>query len=306
MSWAEQVIVISKRVARISFKNVLCATDFSPSSSTAVAYAVAIARRYRSKLYVAHVIPPDIYKSVPPEAMPEAVKQTHVQAQQDLECLSHRDEMEHINHELLLRDGQVSTVLLELLDKYKIDLLVIGTRGHTGLDRLLLGSVAEEMFRQAKCPVLIVPSHASQDSAARIGIIVYPTDFSQISLAAAPYAFSLAKRYRAQLILLNVVQNPTAQSTEDFARLRKPIETQLHELLPADYRPNREPQVEVEFGPPAEGIARAASQANAGLIILGMTPAKAAVAHLPEGIIYKVVRTAACPVLTIRGVSHGP
>lgn len=180
MSWAEQVTVISKRVARISFKNVLCATDFSPSSS---AYVVAIARRYRSKLYVAHVIPPDIYKSVPPEAMPEAVKQTHVQAQQDLESLSHRDEMEHINHELLLRDGQVSTVLLELLDKYKVDLIAIGTRGHTGLDRLLLGSVAEEMFRQAKCPVLIVPSHASQDSAARI---VYPTDFSQISLTAAP------------------------------------------------------------------------------------------------------------------------
>ena len=213
--------MISKRVARISFKNVLCATDFSPSSSTVVAYAVAIASRYRSKLYVAHVIPPDIYKSVPPEAMPEAVKQTHVQAQQDLESLSHRDEMEHINHELLLRDGQVSTVLLELLDKYKVDLLAIGTRGHTGLDRLLLGSVAEEMFRQAKCPVLIVPSHASQDSAARIGIIVYPTDFSQISLAAAPYALSLAKRYRAQLNPTQCCREPKSPVHRGFRPLAK-------------------------------------------------------------------------------------
>src|SRR5579872_2927571 len=70
--------------AHISLRSVLAATDFSAHSVSVLTYAAAIARRYRSKLYVVHVIPTDVYKAVPTEAMDEALKQTRAYAQDSL------------------------------------------------------------------------------------------------------------------------------------------------------------------------------------------------------------------------------
>lgn len=286
---------------KIALARILCATDFSAHSVSVLAHAAAIARRYRSKLYLAHVIPTDVYRSVPGELMAEALKQTRGYAQDAmrnqlvLECLN------NVPNEPVIREGSVAAELLKLADELKAGVLVIGTRVHHGLERLLQGSVAEEVFRQAPCPVLVVPPAVGEQSGIPIRTVLFPTSFSQNSLRASPYALSLARRHRARLILLHVLPEKPDASESDLVESRAAGEERLRKLLPAKGGPALAPLFYVEFGPVAERIVRVAVENNADLIVLGIVTAGIAATHLGEGEAYRVVGASPCPVLTIRG-----
>jgi len=286
---------------KIQLREVLCASDFSEHSVSVLAHAGAIARRYRSQLYVAHVIPTDVYRSVPAEVLGEALKQTRGYVQDAMRNQLAMDFLQRVPHEAVIREGTVASELLKLADELKAALLVIGTRAHHGLERLLEGSVAEEVFRQAPCPVLIVPPAAGEQSGIPIRTVLFPASFSENSLRAAPYAFSLAQKHRARLILLHVSPGNASCSQEDLIRLRKAGEELLRVLVPAKGGPSGEPLIYVEFGAVAERIFRVAVENHADLIVLGIATAGAAAAHLAEGDAYKIVGAAPCPVLTIRG-----
>jgi len=285
---------------KIQLREILCATDFSTHSVSVLAHAAAIARRYRSKLYVVHIIPTDVYRSVPAEVMGEALKQTKGYVQDAIRNQLALEFLQSVPNETVIKEGSVASEMLKLADELKAALLVIGTRAHHGLERLLEGSVAEEVFRQAPCPVLVVPPAAEEQSGIPIRTILFPTSFSENSLRAAPYAFSLARRHRARLILLHVSLEEVSSSQEDLIRLRKTCEERLRALVPAKGGPSIEPSFYVEFGPVAERIVRVAVENNADLIALGIATAGASAAHLAEGDAYKVVGAAPCPVLTIR------
>jgi len=286
---------------KIVLREVICATDFSAHSVSVLAHAAAIAHRYRSRLYLVHVIPTDVYRSVPAEVMTEATKQTKgyvqdaMRSQLALECL------QNVPSEPVIREGSVAPEVIKLADELKAGLLVIGTRAHHGLDRLLQGSVAEEVFRQAPCPVLVVPPAAEEQSGMPIRTILFPTSFSQNSLRAAPYAFSLARRHRARLILLHVSLESASSTEGDLVSSRAAGEERLRTLLPAKGGPTLEPLLYVEFGPVAERIVRVAVENHADLIVLGIATTGAAATHLAEGDAYRIVGAAPCPVLTIRG-----
>jgi len=286
---------------KILLREILCATDFSAHSQSVLAHAAVIARRYRSKLHVVHVIPTDVYRSVPAEVMGEALKQTKGYVQDAMRNQLALEFLQRVPNEAVVREGSVTSELLKLADELKAALLVIGTRAHHGLERLLEGSVAEEVFRQAPCPVLVVPPAAGEQSGIPIRTVLFPTSFSENSLRAAPYAFSLARRHRARLILLHVSLEGTSSSEEDLVRLRAAGEERLRALLPAKGGPSNEPSFYVEFGPVAERIVRVAVENRADLVVLGIATARAAAAHLAEGDAYKIVGAAPCPVLTIRG-----
>ena len=286
---------------KILLREILCATDFSVHSVSVLAHAAAIARRYRSKLSVVHVIPTDVYRSVPAELMGEALKQTKGYVQDAMRNQLALEFLQGVLNEGVIREGQVAPELLKLADELKTGLLVIGTRGHQGLERLLEGSVAEEVFRQAPCPVLVVPPAAGEQSGLPIQTVLFPTSFSENSLRAAPYAFSLARRHRARLILLHVSPEGVSSSRKKLVRLREAGEERLRALVPTKDGPNSEVLFYVEFGPVAERIVRVAVENGADLIVLGIARAGASAAHLAEGDAYKVVGAAPCPVLTIRG-----
>lgn len=158
---------------------------------------------------------------------------------------------------------------------------------------MLLGSVAEKVFRLAPCPVLNVPLRGGER--ARVARILYPTDFSQQSLQAAPHAFSLAHHYRAKLILLHVVEDAALHSVADLTRRRWLVENRLTKLVLGKAELELKPELAVEFGDPAQRVLRVAAEWQAGLIVLGVRCAKATTAHLTEGTAYKVVRQAPCP-----------
>jgi nucleotide-binding universal stress UspA family protein len=284
---------------RISLERVLFATDFSLSSSEIVlSHASAIARRYRSKLYMAHVTPPELYKSVPHELLKEAVEKHREHVRHEMAHLIRSGGLRKLRHQTILEEGDVADVLLRLVREHAIDLLVVGTRGHRGVKRMLLGSVAEKIYRQSPCPVLIVPPPAREQ--VRVSRILYPTDFSPHSLQAAPYAVSLANHHRAKLILLHVVEGVTLHSVADLNQRRRLVENRLKKLVLGNGELELKPELEVEFGDAAQKIYKVASQWQAGLIVLAVRLAKPASAHLTAGTAYKVVRRAPCPVLTVR------
>ena len=128
--------------------------------------------------------------------------------------------MEEIRHKTLIRKGDISKELSRIVDDERINLIVLGTHGRAGISKVLMGSVAEEIFRQATCPVLTVgPSVCGEpDVAVEMRTILYPTDFSSESLAAAPYAISMAQEHQARLYLLHVTDDPVDRVMEGSLR----------------------------------------------------------------------------------------
>ena len=139
---------------RIALKNILFATDFSPHSDVALPYALAIAHQYGAKVYGAHVVASEDYLFTAPDLWP-----AHLQHEDQLrqEVVARLDgQLRGVPHEALFGAGDVWTVLSRLIGEHSIDLLVVGTHGRTGARKLLMGSIAEKVFRQAACPVLSV------------------------------------------------------------------------------------------------------------------------------------------------------
>jgi nucleotide-binding universal stress UspA family protein len=298
----------AESTAHVSMRNILLATDFSHSSDAALAHAASIARRYDAKMFVAHVIRPDVYQLVPPEVTTITLEQTRRYAEQQMAGLLISGRLRDIPHQVLLGTGELWPVLSELLGQHEIDLIVVGTHGRTGVRKLLLGSAAEEIFRMASCPVLTVGPKVevpegnglAPDPLSRRRFL-YATDFTAHSERAAAYAVSLAQENQAHLTLLHVVQESAEVSEHNRARMVEFFHKRLRALLPDEAEMWCEPEIIVEFGEPADTILKVARETRAEVIALGVRRAGTFPGHLPPATAYKVVCQATCPVLTVRG-----
>ena len=288
---------------RVRLANILWTTDFSSASEAALLYAVSIARRYDSQVYLAHVIRPDAYQLVPPDALGATLAQTRRFAEQQMGELLVSGRLRGIPHQVLLGEGELWNVLSEFLQRHEIDLIAAGTHGRTGIRKLLLGSAAEEIFRLASCPVLTVGPRASKEVPAESELrhILYATDFTPAAERAAAFALSLAQEHQAHLTLLHVMRETIKASPQNAALLRAFFTRRLRDLVPADAELWCEPEPVVESGSPAEAILTTASDRRADLIVLGVRRTANFPGHLPPATAYKVVCQAHCPVLTVRG-----
>lgn len=289
--------------SRVRLSNILCATDFSSSSEAALLYAASIARRYNSQIYMAHVIRPDAYQLVPPEAAGAALEQTRRYAEHQMASLMVSGRLRDIPHQVLLGEGELWGVLSDMLTKHDVDLVVAGTHGRTGVRKLLLGSVAEEIFRLASCPVLTVGPKVSREVPVETDLrhILYATDFTPTAERAAAYALSLAQEHQAHLTLLHIVRETPETTPQNAALLQAYFAKRLRELVPADADLWCEPECLVEFGSPADAILKVADKQQADLIVMGVRRSASFPGHLPPATAYKVVCLAHCPVLTVRG-----
>lgn len=281
--------------ARFAFRSILFATDLSAAAEKALPYALEIARRQGSMLYVAHAIVPAAYPYAPAAAWPTLEAQEQQFRDQAKQRLEQR--LDGIAHEIEFRPGKVLDVLRETVQSKQIDLLVIGTHGRTGVEKVVLGSVAEAIFRESACPVLIVGPRSNTPSAstAELSRILYATDFSAESLVAAPYAISLGREHRAQLILLNCL--------EEGGDARMMIRT-LRELVPFGADLRVEPICIAEQGPHGQKIPEVCEALGADLLVLGSALEKDSQTkqvHFHRSALYKIITQATCPVLTVRG-----
>lgn len=292
---------------RITLSNILFSTDFSPYSDAALPYAVAIAHQYGAKIYGAHVAASEDYLFTAPDLWP-----THLQQDTQLEQEAKtrlEAQLRGVQHEALFGVGDVWEVISRLISKHDVDLLVVGTHGRTGARKLLMGSIAEKIFRQAACPVLSVGPSVSCQSAGEVQFrnILVATNFGKESLASLRYAFSLAEEAQATLTLLHVIEQPAA-GIIDLEALTASVMRRLQELVPPEAEDWRHVECMVEFSQlfalPAQRILELARDRTADLIILGVRPthrAMSTVTHLAQTTAQHIVAHATCPVLTVRG-----
>ncbi|HTR68221.1 MAG TPA: universal stress protein [Terriglobales bacterium] len=297
----------------ITFRNILLATDFSEASEHALQYAAAVTDLNHSQLFVLHAVPPEARGPVPLDPLPKSIDHDYSNARLNLDRAVFAEPLQHLRHEEILERGPVAEVVSNAIQENKIDLLVLGTHGRTGLKKLVMGSVAEELFRSAPCPVLTVGPSATRGT--QIRKVLFATDFGPSSEHALPYAVDFANKAGGELLLLHLIPPvpveyvgpfwyPGSDVIEREEASRRKFMEKLHDLVPSSSALDCkvEYRVECHFAP--EGIIEVARRYEADLIVMGVREsgrnASRIAAHLPWAIAHDVVCYAACPVLTVR------
>jgi len=286
---------------RITLKNILFATDFSQVADAAALIAIQIARRYGAKVHGVHVNRFNDYTAAAPSAWAAMAEAAEKETKEDAGRLT--EQLQSIEHEVVIGEGNTREVMSNLIEQKEIDLIVLGTRGRTGLGKVILGSVAEQILRQAPCPVLTVGPHVNpwSDEYAKMREILYATDLEADYPIAAPYAVSLAQENQAHLVLLHVIEDPKAGDLINSPEMVDFEERKLRQLVSQQAGLWCDPTYIVEQGPAAEKILDVAKRRHTDLVVLGARPAKGLATHLNIGTVHKVVSQATCPVLTVRG-----
>jgi nucleotide-binding universal stress UspA family protein len=286
----------------ISFRRIMLATDFDPNSEAALHYSLAIARQYQSKVYLMHVVPPDTFQFLSDDARRDALDNAWRDAQRHMTDLLIAGHLEGVDHQVIVEQGEVWEVLSRKIHELDIDLLVVGTHGRSRIGKLLLGSVAETIFRQAPCPVLMVGPRARGTAERAPGSpILFCTGFSAHSLKAGGYALSLAQHQSACLMMLHVSKE-TPQSPEEKQRIEDEGCNKLRALISPNVQLACPAQCYVEFGTAAERILALAAEHQPSVIVLGVRQPVGFARRLKWATAYEVVSQAPCPVLTVRMV----
>lgn len=288
------------RVASVSFQNILVATDFSGPSEKAFEYAVKIARHYGSTLHLLHVIRPGMgTELLSPQVLPAAIERERQAAADQLRSWARR--VGDLQHQTWLKYGEVPEIVKTLTDAKHFDLVVVGTHGRSGLKKLVMGSVAEAIFREAACPVLTVgPNVGDATAPGELRHILYAVDPLEESHGALGYALSLAEKNRAALTLLHVIADgepvsPARARSRDCREL-------LRALVPQEVGLPVAADCRVEFSKtPISMIISVAQTIPADLMLIDVRREEAWATRLPDNA-SRIVIQAPCPVLTVRTV----
>ncbi|HSK44777.1 MAG TPA: universal stress protein [Candidatus Binatia bacterium] len=285
-------------VIALSLKNILLATDISPGSETAVKYAQAIARRHTSRVHTIHVNSPDSYNLLDPDAFAITFNGFAANSNNVADVL--HGLLTGLPSQTPLRQGAVWEVISDVVRRNEIDLLVLASHGRHGIPRLVLGSVAEEVFRNVTCPVLTVGPDVKpcNNRELKIKRVLLATHFEAGSTAPT-HAALLCNEFGAELIVLHVAdENKSASNRRNGNGLAQ----QLISVVPPEACLWRKPVCVLKYGLPSANILEVARQMRADLIVLGARhpePAKIN-SHLPWATASRVIAEAECPVLTVR------
>jgi nucleotide-binding universal stress UspA family protein len=303
---------------RLQIKNILCPVDFSDFSGRALRYAIGLARHFGSRLFVQHTAQPSTYLFLGGmEANAGMVDiETQLQAaREEVRRMLISTGIDTSEATVLLNEGFVPPRILETISKERIDLLVMGTHGHRGFNRLVLGSVAENIIHQATCPVLVVnrpqKNFVDPDQGERLRTILLATDFSRHSDRALAYALKWGCEWGSKVVLLHAVEEAATDMrgmVDLFPEYNPYFERQvanawekIGHLVPEAARQWCQVFYEVRQGNPKNEILRVAEEQGADLIITGARGTGRSGA--PWGSVSStVVRDGRFPALVVRGL----
>jgi nucleotide-binding universal stress UspA family protein len=301
----------------IEFKRILCPVDFSDSSNRALAHAAALARWYGAQLTVLHIVPTFDPMQVQAElGVPVQIvnPMTREEVMGGMRLFLERAGVSSDAH-LVAEPGDASAAIVDQALTTGADLIVIGTHGRRGFKRLLLGSVAETVLREAPCPVLTVSPHtaATTSDVVTFKRILCPIDFSPSALLAFGFALDLARQADGLVTLLHVVEWLPEDEPRTSAHFNVP---EFRGLMANDAKQrlrslvSEESQVWCEIddvivsGRAHREILRAAEARSADLIVMGSQGRGGVGLALFGSTTQQVVRGAPCPVLTVRGIGQ--
>jgi nucleotide-binding universal stress UspA family protein len=282
--------------AAVSFEHILVPTDFSEISERALEYAKVLAKLGNSELLLAHVNLPNNLIT-PPEAAWIDLSEIQSLEEEQFEQRGAELRSEGFRAQAISLTGPLYEELLSAVKQYKADLIVLGTHGRKGLERLLLGSDTEGVLRRAHCPVLSVgPAVPSlQGKTWRIREVICATNLDPRSAEVVAYAHKLAALYEAELVLFHVKSPSEREEGVDW----EAFEEAFHQYVPGNPGTRSWLRTRVASTSPATSIVDLAKQRGSDLIVMGAHPTSSVATHLPRGIAAKVLADAPCPVMTI-------
>ena len=298
----------------LTLKRLLCPIDFSESSGRALHFAKRLSAWYEAPLTVFHVcVDLPVYELASPFGQTAAATAALEEKQLADRRIAVRRFVGDDTVSVVVREGtDARGEILEEATASGASLIVMGTHGRSGIEHMLLGSVAEKVLRKAPCPILVVPPHAEMVSVAGAPVfrrILCAVDFSTSSLLAVNWALELAQEADAKLTLLHAIESSVAlreavfSTDADVDRMHAAAEAEylrrLRALVPADARMYCTLTTRVDEGKPAREIVRVAAAEDADLIVMGVE-GRGAVGLLVFGSnTNEVIRSAACPVLVV-------
>ncbi len=293
----------------LEIKVILCPVDFSEFSVRAYRYALSVARHYRAKLVALHVVELWHYPSlsyVPSgAAFDESCRALCEKGQQELQELVRSNTLGEHLPDCVVEQGNAPDTILSFAMKQRVDGIVMGTHGRRGYDRLMLGSVAERVMRNAPCPVLVVSKPPDDSLVAgrarsrehRLYRILFCTDFSENSEQALNYAISAAGEYDAELTVLHVLEEvPSADKKEQEVATAT---RQLDRLIPPEMRKTLKTKVAVRIGKPYQQIIQLAQEAHIDMVAMGVRGRGALDLAVFGSTTYRVIQLGSCPVLAV-------
>ena len=299
---------------RIPLKNIICTTDFSEGSRLTVPFGVRLAKEFAARLYICYVVDlPAVFSYGEAIRDPRDEKLLMREGEEEMErVMSGYD----VDWEPLVTAGHVSTEIERLATEKNADLVVTATHGRSGLKRFVLGSVAERLMRRLSCPLLVVRSAGDEGAMSGMREIVLKKilvgcDFSPDSDLGFQYGLSLAQQFQSELHLAHVLEPPvykewcragTREGNSDEKDLREQIKEKLIGMIPEEALHWCTPKTVLLAGQPHEELEKYAYVNNLDLIVMGFRGRGLMETLFVGSTTARVIRNAACPVLSVQPV----
>ena len=297
---------------RVEIKTIFCTTDISDFSNHSISWGMALAKEFRAKLLVCHVIdfPAAVTYGDGPIFFMDQQNQAMDNAHQQIKQLIGDQQ---IQWEPLITIGHAGDEITRLAEEKGADLVISATHGRSGLKRLILGSVTERLMRTLHCPLMIVrgPKHdltILSDKRINFHKILVGCDFSEDAHLAFQYGLSLAQEFQSELHLVHVKEPAvysewikTSVDLEEvlYHTLNDKIKEKLTKMVPKEASHWCMPKVDILEGKPNEELIGYAKENQISLIVLGVRGQGLVERMFVGSTTDRVVRQAPCPVLSV-------
>lgn len=302
----------------VSINRILCGVDFSDFSLDALRHGLVLAQWYSAQLTIFHahqVSQPLVVESMP-GSVPVFLGADPVDVAEEVRkfcapVLASSDQ----RVDVVVRPGDAAKEMTREAAELPADLVILGTHGRSGFERLFLGSVTEKVLRSTRVPVLTIPPPVREPGSPLFKTILCPLDFSDASLRALEYALSLAREADARVILLHVIEEVFGRgeaeslahlTVSDYYRhLEQQATARLETVIPDDAQVWARPERRVVNGRAYQEILKTVADEGVELVVMGVH-GKGALTRLVFGsTTHRVIREAGCPVLTLHSGSAG-
>ncbi|HTN71376.1 MAG TPA: universal stress protein [Methylomirabilota bacterium] len=292
------------------FRKIFCPVDFSEHSMRAYQLALSVASHYGARLLVQHVVElwryPCADFAPSPELMEGFYRTLRERGEEKLQQLVQTCAYNEVRTESVVQGKSAPDYILAFAEDQNVDLIVMGTHGRRGFNKLMLGSVTERVMRNASCPVLTVNkrSHDFIGSDQRLGPVhlsrvLFCTDLSESSRQALDHAISLTTEYEAELTLMHVLEDTPAPPKVHDA-VATAIE-RLDGLIPPEtHKAGKvETKTTVRIGKPYQQIIQLAMEAQTDLVIMAVRGRGTLDLAVFGSTTYRVIQFGPCPVLVV-------
>jgi nucleotide-binding universal stress UspA family protein len=288
----------------VRFKKILCPVDFFPASERALVYALKLAAKDGARLKLLHVVslmvPPGYDFVVDSDSLLDKMEDS---SQRQIRQLLQKRSLsgQNVEVDVEVKRGDPSTEIRNELDSYKPDLVAMGTHGHRGFQRWIMGSTTERVLHHSRVPMLVISAaekHRSTDVAFRR--VMVTTDFSPDTAHALKYAFSIAGENQAHLTVLHVLEEMKAITSAQYRRqLTRDVQRKLSKLVPDDVKVWCEVEEAVEAGSPYHAILMTLKKRRIDLLVMNTHGKGMLDRALLGSTTERIVKGATCPVLLI-------